>query len=89
MISSQRRSIRSATTPPGMEKIMTGRARKSPVRAQLKGRVGNLIDLPSHSDSGNLAPHRREEETNPKKAKVSLRENLPGRNLSRHGIRGG
>ena len=66
-----------------------GKSAEKSRQTQLKGRVGNLIDLPSHSDGGNLAPHRREEEANPKKAKVSLRENLPGRNLSRHGIRGG
>jgi hypothetical protein len=45
--------------------------------------------LPSNSYSGNLAPHGREEEANPEKAKVSLSENLPGSNFSRHRVCGG
>jgi hypothetical protein len=53
---------------------------------QLERGVGNLINLPRDSDCRNLAPHAREKEANPKKAKVSLRENLPGRNLSGHGV---
>jgi hypothetical protein len=58
-------------------------------QTQLEGRVGNLIDLPRNSYSGNLAPHRGEKEANPEKAEISLGKNLPGRNLSRHRVRGG
>ena len=58
-------------------------------QTQLEGRVGDLIDLPRNSYSGDLAPHRREEKANPEKAEISLSENLPGRNLSRHRVRGG
>ena len=51
---------------------------------QLKGRVGDLVDLPGNRYSGDLAPNRREEQARPKKAEVSLLQNLPGRNLSLH-----
>jgi hypothetical protein len=54
-------------------------------QAQLEGGVGDLIHLPCNGYRRNLAPHRGKEQAGPKKPEVSLRENLPRRNLSLHG----